>query len=73
MNIKFFLQSSYKKENFIELGSGFTFVRQHYKPEYSGQVNFYCSAVDGKIAHKDDNLTIEIIEEELENSFEDKK
>ncbi|NOQ31560.1 MAG: DUF1016 family protein [Helicobacteraceae bacterium] len=32
-----------------------------FKPEYSGQVNFYCSAVDGKLAHKDDNPTIGLI------------
>lgn len=39
----------------IELKKG------EFKPEYSGQVNFYCSAVDGKLAHKDDNPTIGLI------------
>ena len=32
-----------------------------FKPEYSGQVNFYCSAVDGELAHKDDKPTIGLI------------
>ncbi|RLA76805.1 MAG: DUF1016 domain-containing protein [Epsilonproteobacteria bacterium] len=32
-----------------------------FKPEYSGQVNFYCSAIDGKIAHENDNPTIGLI------------
>ncbi len=32
-----------------------------FKPEYSGQVNFYCSAVDGELAHEDDNPTIGLI------------
>ena len=32
-----------------------------FKPEYSGQVNFYCSAIDGKIAHENDNSTIGLI------------
>ena len=32
-----------------------------FKPEYSGQVNFYCSAIDGILAQKDDKPTIELI------------
>ncbi|QOY52781.1 PDDEXK nuclease domain-containing protein [Candidatus Sulfurimonas baltica] len=32
-----------------------------FKPEYSGQVNFYCSAIDEKLAHKEDNPTIGLI------------
>ena len=32
-----------------------------FKPEYSGQVNFYCSAIDDILAHKDDNATIGLI------------
>lgn len=32
-----------------------------FKPEYSGQVNFYCSAIDAKVAHKDDKPTIGLI------------
>jgi len=32
-----------------------------FKPEYSGQVNFYCSAVDGILAEKDDKPTIGLI------------
>ena len=32
-----------------------------FKPEYSGQVNFYCSAIDGILAHKDDKPTIGLI------------
>lgn len=32
-----------------------------FKPEYSGQVNFYCSAIDGKIAHENDKPTIGLI------------
>jgi predicted nuclease of restriction endonuclease-like (RecB) superfamily len=29
-----------------------------FKPEYSGQVNFYCSAIDNTLAHDDDKPTI---------------
>jgi predicted nuclease of restriction endonuclease-like (RecB) superfamily len=32
-----------------------------FKPEYSGQVNFYCSAIDAKVAHKVDKPTIGLI------------
>lgn len=32
-----------------------------FKPEYSGQVNFYCSAIDGILAHKEDKPTIGLI------------
>ncbi len=32
-----------------------------FKPEYSGQVNFYCSAIDSMIAHENDNPTIGLI------------
>ena len=32
-----------------------------FKPEYSGQVNFYCSSVDSILAQKDDNPTIGLI------------
>jgi len=32
-----------------------------FKPEYSGQVNFYCSAVDDLLAQKDDKPTIGLI------------
>ncbi len=32
-----------------------------FKPEYSGQVNFYCSAVDSILAQKDDKPTIGLI------------
>ncbi|PNV82566.1 MAG: DUF1016 domain-containing protein [Sulfurimonas sp.] len=32
-----------------------------FKPEYSGQVNFYCSAVDEILAHKEDKPTIGLI------------
>ena len=32
-----------------------------FKPEYSGQVNFYCSAVDSLLAQKDDQPTIGLI------------
>lgn len=32
-----------------------------FKPEYSGQVNFYCNAVDGVLAQKDDKPTIGLI------------
>ena len=32
-----------------------------FKPEYSGQVNFYCSAIDAKVAHKGDKPTIGLI------------
>ena len=32
-----------------------------FKPEYSGQVNFYCSAIDGILAQKDDKPTIGLI------------
>ncbi|MDD4854212.1 MAG: PDDEXK nuclease domain-containing protein [Sulfuricurvum sp.] len=32
-----------------------------FKPEYSGQVNFYCSAVDSVLAQKEDNPTIGLI------------
>ena len=32
-----------------------------FKPEYSGQVNFYCSAVDSVLAQKDDKPTIGLI------------
>jgi predicted nuclease of restriction endonuclease-like (RecB) superfamily len=32
-----------------------------FKPEYSGQVNFYCSAIDGNVAHESDNPTIGLI------------
>ncbi len=50
----------------IELGSGFAFVGRQYKleigdDEYSGQVNFYCSAIDGILAQKDDKPTIGLI------------
>ncbi|MCX6052908.1 MAG: PDDEXK nuclease domain-containing protein [Campylobacterales bacterium] len=39
----------------IELKTG------KFKPEYSGQVNFYCSAIDGIVAHKEDKPTIGLI------------
>jgi len=39
----------------IELKKG------EFKPSYSGQVNFYCSAVDDMLAHKNDNPTIGLI------------
>jgi len=32
-----------------------------FKPEYSGQVNFYCSAIDETLVHKSDNPTIGLI------------
>jgi predicted nuclease of restriction endonuclease-like (RecB) superfamily len=32
-----------------------------FKPEYSGQVNFYCNAIDNILAQKDDNPTIGLI------------
>jgi predicted nuclease of restriction endonuclease-like (RecB) superfamily len=32
-----------------------------FKPEYSGQVNFYCSAIDSVLAQKDDKPTIGLI------------
>lgn len=32
-----------------------------FKPEYSGQVNFYCSAIDSVLAQEDDNATIGLI------------
>jgi len=32
-----------------------------FKPEYSGQVNFYCSAIDETVAHESDNPTIGLI------------
>lgn len=32
-----------------------------FKPEYSGQVNFYCNAVDGVLAQTDDKPTIGLI------------
>jgi len=32
-----------------------------FKPEYSGQVNFYCSAIDSMMAHDNDNPTIGLI------------
>ncbi len=32
-----------------------------FKPEYSGQVNFYCSAIDSVLAKKDDKPTIGLI------------
>jgi predicted nuclease of restriction endonuclease-like (RecB) superfamily len=32
-----------------------------FRPEYSGQVNFYCSAIDETVAHKKDNPTIGLI------------
>ncbi len=32
-----------------------------FKPEYSGQVNFYCSAIDDMAAHENDNPTIGLI------------
>jgi len=32
-----------------------------FKPEYSGQVNFYCNVVNDKLSHKDDNPTIGLI------------
>jgi predicted nuclease of restriction endonuclease-like (RecB) superfamily len=32
-----------------------------FKPEYSGQVNFYCNAVDSMLAQKDDKPTIGLI------------
>jgi len=32
-----------------------------FKPEYSGQTNFYCSAIDGQVAHENDNPTIGLI------------
>ena len=35
--------------------------RDEFKPSYSGQVNFYCSAVDDMLAHKNDNPTIGLI------------
>lgn len=39
----------------IELKTG------DFKPEYAGQLNFYLSAVDSQIKHKEDNPTIGII------------
>ena len=39
----------------IELKKG------EFKPSYSGQVNFYCSAVDELLAHKNDKPTIGLI------------
>lgn len=39
----------------IELKTG------KFKPEYSGQINFYCSVVDDKLGHKDDKPTIGLI------------
>ena len=35
--------------------------RGKFKPEYSGQVNFYCNAVDSVLAQKDDKPTIGLI------------
>jgi hypothetical protein len=32
-----------------------------FKPEYAGKMNFYLSAVDDRLRHKDDNPTIGII------------
>jgi len=32
-----------------------------FKPDYAGQLNFYVSAVDGILRHKDDNPTIGIL------------
>ena len=32
-----------------------------FKPEYSGQVNFYCGAIDSILAQKDDKPTIGLI------------
>ena len=32
-----------------------------FKPEYSGQVNFYCSAIDSVLAQESDNATIGLI------------
>jgi len=32
-----------------------------FKPEYSGQVNFYCSAIDGILANENDSPTIGLI------------
>ena len=32
-----------------------------FKPEYSGQVNFYCSAIDSNLAQKEDKPTIGLI------------
>lgn len=32
-----------------------------FKPEYLGQVNFYCSAIDGEVAHESDKPTIGLI------------
>ncbi|MFA5235074.1 MAG: PDDEXK nuclease domain-containing protein, partial [Sulfurimonas sp.] len=32
-----------------------------FKPEYSGQVNFYCSVIDGILVHKEDKPTIGLI------------
>ncbi|MDF1884342.1 DUF1016 family protein, partial [Sulfurimonas sp. SAG-AH-194-C21] len=32
-----------------------------FKPEYSGQVNFYCSAIDEQVAHESDQPTIGLI------------
>jgi len=32
-----------------------------FKPEYSGQINFYCNAVDANLAHIDDKPTIGLI------------
>ena len=32
-----------------------------FKPEYSGQVNFYCSAIDATVAHKEDKPTIGLV------------
>lgn len=39
----------------IELKKG------EFKPSYSGQINFYCSAVDELLAHENDNPTIGLI------------
>lgn len=32
-----------------------------FKPEYAGKLNFYCSAVDDMLRHKNDNPTIGLI------------
>ena len=32
-----------------------------FKPEYAGKLNFYCSAVDDMLRHKNDNPTIGLL------------
>lgn len=47
----------------IELKKG------EFKPEYAGKLNFYCSAVDDILKHKDDSLTIGLILCESKNEI----